>query len=324
VDVAHGWRYAGCAVSTAHLGDGAYASLAGSEFNQITPENEMKWDATEPQSGNFTFGGGDAVVTFAQQHSMKVKGHAMVWHLQLPSWVQALSSASAVRAAMTAHIRGLATHYRGKVFAWDVVNEAIDDGYGYRLRDSVFRRALGDDYIAEAFRIAHEADPDALLFYNDYSIEGLGGKADAAFSLVKKLVSEGVPISGIGLQMHVNANGSPSGSDIAANIRRLAALGLLVNVSELDASVCSVTGSATVKLAAQRTRMHEIVAACVAESKCIGVTLWGVSDKYSWLNQYSPCKPGAGETGMPWGLPFDDKYAKKPAWDGMVDAFSRK
>ncbi len=311
-------KWIGVAVSASRLGDARYTSTAASEFDYVTPENEMKWDATEPQPGQFDFGGGDAVARFAAGHGMRVKGHALVWHNQLPAWAEALTDPAAVRAAMGRHVSTVASHYRGQVAAWDVVNEAIDDAPSHGIRDDVFHRAMGDGYIAEAFRIAHEADPGALLFYNDYGIEGLDGKADAMYALVKRLVEAGVPIAGVGLQTHIGVNDGASTSDIKANMRRIGALGLLVNVSELDVSVCAVRGGPAAKLAAQRTRMHDVMAACMAEPQCPSVTLWGVADRDSWLNTFAPC--AGGDEGSPWPLLFDDGFARKPAWQGVVDA----
>jgi GH35 family endo-1,4-beta-xylanase len=317
-------RYIGTALSYLHFDEPAYTTTAAQEFNAITPENEMKWSATESVQGNFSFGAADALVAFAAAHGQKVKGHALVWHEQLPSWVSSLPDAESLRAAMTNHITREVSRFRGRLFAWDVVNEAIVDGASGALRDSIFRQRLGDDYIAEAFRIAHAADPKALLFYNDYGIEGMDAKADAAFALAKRLLEQGVPISGIGLEMHVGATGSPSAASIAANIRRIAALGLLVNISELDATVCGISGESSVKFEAQSLRMHDIVAACMSESACIGVSLWGITDTHSWLNRASPCSESMGETGRPWPLLFDDAYQRKPAWYGVLEAILGK
>jgi endo-1,4-beta-xylanase len=310
-------KWIGVALTTSRLGDATYEATAGSEFGYVTPENEMKWDATEPSPGQLDFGGGDAVVRFAAAHGQKVKGHTLVWHNQLPSWVAALTDPAAVRTAMLGHVRALVTHYRGQVAAWDVVNEAIDDAPSHAIRDDVFHRALGDGYIAEAFRAAHDADPDALLFYNDYGIEGLDGKANAMYALVKGLVAAGVPIAGVGLQTHIGVNDGPSAGDIAANMHRLAALGLLVNVSELDVNVCA-GGDSLSRSNAQRQRMHDVVAACMSEPRCPSVTLWGISDRDSWLNGFAPCTPQQG--GTPAGLLFDDAYARKSAWQGVADA----
>ncbi len=311
-------KWIGVALSPSHFGDTRYREVASGEFDYATPENEMKWDATEPAQGQFTFEGGDAVVDFAAQHGMHVKGHTLVWHNQLPAWVSALPNADAVRAAMTNHVTALVSHYRGKVAAWDVVNEAIDDSPDHPIRDDVFHRALGDAYIADAFRLAHQIDPGALLFYNDYGIEGLGGKADAMYALVKGLVEAGVPISGVGLQTHVRLGDDPSAADIAANMHRIAALGLLVNVSELDVNVCGGAGTKDDRLAAQSKRAHDIVAACMSEPRCPSVTLWGLADSQSWLNAAAPCS--ADQPGEPWGLAFDDAYARKPTWRGIADA----
>ena len=236
---------------------------------------------------------------------MTVKGHALLWHQSLPSWVSGLPEAE-LRAAVAAHIAAVAGHFRGRVHAWDVVNEAVsDDGTG--LRDTVFRQKLGDGYIAEAFRLAREADPGALLFYNDYGGEGSGAKADRIYDLVRRLLSEGVPIDGIGLQMHVSANARPSDGSIASNMRRLASLGLVVHISEMDVKVNGVPGSTAQKLDAQKSAYKSIVTVCLAEPRCEAVTFWGVSDAHTWISGDTP-------------LLFDAQYAAKPAYAGVLDA----
>jgi endo-1,4-beta-xylanase len=163
-------RLVGVALSAAHLAEGPYAEAA-LEFNYVTPENEMKWDVTEPTQNGFTFELGDQIVDFAVQNGMKVKGHALVWHNQLPQWLTSMTNADQIRSAMINHIQGVMEYYRGKVIAWDVVNEAFDDDGS--LRDSIFSRYLGDSFIEAAFRAAREADPDVKLYYNDYDIEDL-------------------------------------------------------------------------------------------------------------------------------------------------------
>lgn len=299
--------------------DKVYASLAASEFDYLTPENEMKWTSTEPLPNTFNFVGGDQLVAFAQMHKMRVKGHTLVWHAQLPDWVESLSTADEVRQALTNHIQNVVGHYKGKVAAWDVVNEAIDNTLGNPLRASVFQQRLGSTYIDEAFRLAHEVDPTALLFYNDYGIEGMSSKADAAYELVKRLKTSGVPIHGVGLQMHIGGTGSPTAAEVIANMRRIAGLGLLVNISEMDVNLCSTPGDQATKFAVQGQRYREIVAACVAEPMCHAVTLWGITDKYSWLNSAFPCTNSA-DSSSPWALPWDSDYARKPAWEGIMSA----
>ncbi len=170
-------RRIGAAVQSGLLNEARYGGTVGREFNYLTAEYEMKWGAIEATRGNNNFFAGDNIVSFARSYGMDVKGHALLWHQSVPAWVGGLSP-SDLRAAVAAHIREVAGHYRGRVHAWDVVNEAVaDDGLG--LRDTVFRQKLGEGYIAEAFRLAREADPGALLFYNDYGGEGTGRQVES-------------------------------------------------------------------------------------------------------------------------------------------------
>jgi len=221
-------KLAGTAIQSSLLGDTRYTAILNRDFNYLTAEYEMKWSPIENTHGANNFSGADAIVAYAETHGMKVKGHALIWHGAEPAWVNTLS-ASDLRVAFEGHIRSVAEHFRGRVIAWDVVNEAVADN-GSGLRDTVLRQKLGDGYIADAFRLAREADPGALLFYNDYGGEGAGAKSDRIYALVKSLKEQGVPIDGVGLQMHISANSRPSDANIAANMRRLAALGLSVNI----------------------------------------------------------------------------------------------
>jgi endo-1,4-beta-xylanase len=298
-------RRIGTAVQSALLNDARYSGTVAREFNYLTAEYEMKWGAIEAIRGSNSFFAGDAIVSFARGQGMDIKGHALLWHQSLPGWVSGLS-VSDLRTAVATHIREVAGHYRGRVHAWDVVNEAVsDDGMG--LRDTVFRQKLGDGYIAEAFRLAREADPGALLFYNDYGGEGGGAKSNRIYELVRGLLADGVPIDGIGLQMHVSANNRPSDGSIAANIQRLAGLGLLVHISEMDVKMNGVAGSTAQRLEAQKTAYKSIVTVCLAEPRCEAVTFWGVSDAHTWITGDTP-------------LLFDAQYAAKPAYAGVLDA----
>jgi endo-1,4-beta-xylanase len=302
----------GAAVKSSLLNDAVYAGVLGRHFNYLTAEFEMKWDAIERNRGSRDFRGGDAIVAFGQSRGMQTKGHALIWHGSVPGWLAALPAAE-FRAAFEAHIKAVAEHFRGQVVAWDVVNEAIgDDG---SIRDTIFRQKLGDQYIADAFRLAKQADPQALLFYNDYGGEGLTLKADRIFSLVQGLRAQGVPIDGVGLQMHLNAASRPSDANITANIRRLVALGLSVNISEMDVRVRDVPGTTQVRLDTQKTVYHSVVGICIAEARCDGVTFWGFTDAQSWIDaQFGADDP----------LIFDDQYAVKPAYYGVLDALWRR
>jgi endo-1,4-beta-xylanase len=302
-------RMVGAALFSSRLGsDPSYSGAASRHFSYVTAEWEMKWDPVQRTPGVYDFSGADRIVDFAETRGMKVKGHALVWHGATPAWVGTLSPPE-LRIAFEDHIRTVASRYRGRLWAWDVVNEAIDDSQP-GLRSTVFSRGLGSDYVAEAFRLARRADPDAQLIYNDYGGEGLGRKSNDVYSLVRDLRQRGL-VDGVGLQMHISASSFPPVADIAANIRRLAALGLQVNLSEMDVRVRDVPGDTTVKLERQRQVYRDVVAACVAEPRCEAVTFWGFTDAHSWIDgAFGPDDP----------LLFDAQYRAKPAFFGVEDA----
>lgn len=289
-------RYFGAAVAANHLGEAPYASTLNTEFNSVTPENEMKWDATERTRSTFTFGSADQIVNHAQSRGMKVRGHTLVWHSQLPSWVAGLATAD-LRSAMNNHITQVMQHYKGKIHSWDVVNEAFQDGSSGARRSSPFQDKLGNGFIEEAFRTARAADPAAKLCYNDYNTDGVNAKSNAVYNLVRDFKSRGVPIDCVGFQSHFNS-ASPVPSDYRANLQRFADLGVDVQITELD-----IEGSGT----AQANSYSNVVRACLAVSRCTGITVWGVTDKYSW-------RPG----GTP--LLFDGNYNKKPAYNAVLTA----
>src|SRR4051795_7586053 len=181
-------RYFGAAVAANKLSDSVYVGILDREFNMITPENEMKWDATEPQQGVFNYSSADAIVSHAQSHGQRMRGHALAWHSQQPGWAQSLSG-SALRNAMVNHITNVVTHYQGKIYAWDVVNEAYADSGGAR-RDSNLQRT-GNDWTEVAFRTARAADPAAKLCYNDYNTDGQNTKSNAVFAMVQDFKARG-------------------------------------------------------------------------------------------------------------------------------------
>jgi GH35 family endo-1,4-beta-xylanase len=288
-----------------------YEATLAREFNYVTPENDMKWQPIEPQPGQWNWGPADGLVAFAQSHGMAVKGHCLVWHNQLPSWMTSMTDPTQVRAALVDHITTEVSHYKGQLRAWDVVNEAVlDDGSGYR--PNVFYDTLGPDYIALAFQTAHAAEPDAILNYNDYGAEGRGPKSDFVYSMLSHLVSTGVPVTGVGLQMHISADSPPSAADVAWNIHRLGALGLHVNISEMDVLVGQVSGTTAHKFDVQKQVYHGIVGACVGEPQCDALTFWGFTDAHTWIDKF------VGPGNFP--LLFDDSYAKKPAYFGVLAA----
>jgi endo-1,4-beta-xylanase len=297
--------YFGTALTQSNLSNATLTAVAGAQFDMVTPGNEMKWDTTEPSNGSYNFGPGDQIVSFAQSHDMRVRGHNLVWHSQLPSWVSSLPT-NQVQAAMEAHITTEATHYKGKVYAWDVVNEPFnEDG---SLRSDAFTNAMGSGYLADALRTAHAADPNAKLYLNDYNIEGQNAKSDAMYQLVSSLKSQGVPIDGVGLESHFIVGQVPS--SMRANMQRFTALGLDVAVTELDDRIQLPANSST--LAQQATDYAAVVNNCLAVSRCVGVSQWGVGDADSWI---PGTFPGQGAATM-----YDNNYQPKPAYNATATA----
>lgn len=290
----------GAAVAAGPLAnEAAYRDTLAREYNAVTPENALKWDATEPSPGQFTFGDADAIVDAAQANDQTVHGHTLVWHSQTPGWVQGLP-ASEMRAAMQNHIDTVVGRYRDRVAAWDVVNEAFDeDG---TLRQSFWMQTLGAGYIAEAFRAARAADPDADLYINDYNVEGRNAKSNALYDLVRDLRAQGVAIDGVGLQAHLILGQVPN--DLQQNIERFAALGVDVKITELD--IRMTLPADQTKLAQQAADYRRVFDACLNVERCVGITTWGFTDRHSWVPGFFPGQGAA--------LPYDENYNPKPAY----------
>jgi endo-1,4-beta-xylanase len=300
-------KFIGYAATNSPLAnEAAYRGIAAAEFNQVTAENAMKWDATEPSDGNYTFTQADQVVAFAKANSQRIHGHTLVWHSQTPSWVQGLG-ATAMRAAMQDHISTVVSRWRGDIESWDVVNEVFDDSGN--LRQSFWLNTMGQSYIADAFRYARAADPDATLCINDYNVEGINAKSTAMYNLVQSLRSQGVPIDCVGFQAHLAVQyGFPG--QVQQNIQRFAALGVEVRFTELDVRIVLPADAA--EIATQNAYYTNVVNACLAVAACSGVTLWGFTDKYSWVPQTFS---GQGEA-----LIYDSNYNPKAAYTAVHTA----
>lgn len=303
-------RFIGTAVNDGLLNNSTYRNIAASEFDSVTAENAMKWEAVEPQRGQYNWAGGDRLVQFAQQNDQLVYGHTLVWHSQMPQWLQNGSfSDSELRTIMTDHVTTQVGRYRGDVQRWDVVNEAFnEDG---SLRQSKFYQQLGESYIADAFRAARAADPNAKLFINDYNTEVRNAKSDGLFRLVQRLKSQGVPIDGVGFQNHLIV-GNVNGSAIQQNLQRFADLGLEVVITELDIRMRTPSDSS--KLQQQARDYRAVADACLAVSACSGITVWGISDRDSWVPDTFP---GEGDA-----CPWDGNYQPKPAYHALLTAFT--
>ena len=299
----------GSAVSFGALtNDAPYAQILGQQFSSITPENEMKGASVEAQQGVFDFTQADAEVTFAQQHHQLVSGHNLVWHNQLPDWLTSGSFTNAQLASLLKqHIFTEAGHFRGKIWQWDVVNEPFnEDG---TLRSTLWLNALGSDYIADALRWAHAADPHAKLFLNDFNIEGIGPKSDAMYALVKSLLAQHVPIDGVGIETHLDLQFSLPPM-IKENFQRFADLGLEVSITEMD--VRMFVPPTPERLAAQASVYTELMQDCIAVRRCVDFTIWEYTDKYSWVPGFFT---GEGAADI-----YDENLAPKPAYDALIEA----
>jgi endo-1,4-beta-xylanase len=287
-------RYFGAAVAANKLSDSVYTTILNREFNSVTPENEMKIDATEPNQNQFNYTNADRIVSHARSRGMQVRGHTLAWHSQQPGWMQSMSG-TALRNAMTNHITQVMTHYRGQLVAWDVVNEAFADGSGGGRRDSNLQRT-GNDWIEVAFRTARAADPNVKLCYNDYNTDNwTHAKTQAVYNMVRDFKSRGVPIDCVGLQSHFNS-GSPYPSNYRTTLSSFAALGVDVQITELD-----IEGSGTT----QANTYRNVVNDCMAVARCNGITVWGIRDTDSWRASGTP-------------LLFDGSGNKKPAYESTL------
>ncbi|MFL6121720.1 endo-1,4-beta-xylanase [Actinophytocola sp.] len=301
-------RYMGDAVDNSEITDATYRTHIANEFDMLTPGNAMKWDATEPTQGQFSYTRAEEIMSLAQANGQRVRGHTLVWHNQTPSWVQNLD-ATALRTALSNHITNVVGHFAGRLYAWDVVNEPLnEDG---TLRNSFWYAKLGASYIADAFRAARAADPTAKLYINDYNTDGLGAKSDGMYSLVQSLLAQGVPIDGVGFQAHLAIQfGFPN--QLRQNLQRFADLGLDVAITELDVRM-QLPSDAT-KLATQAAYYRDVTNACLAVTRCVGITTWGYTDKYSWVPSTFPGEGAA--------LLVDENFQVKPAYTAVHDALA--
>ena len=311
----------GCAINPALLnGSKDYRAVVTSEFNSITSENVLKFSSVHPQQVVYNFTKADALVNYAMANNKRIHGHCLVWHEALPRWLYNFEGDStAWENLLKTHIQTVLTHYKGKMTSWDVVNEAFFDNGTYRYDTvntvhrhiTLWRNHLGVDYMARAFIYAHEVDPNALLFYNDYNQENSAAKLKAIIAMVTDFKRRGVPIHGLGLQMHISINTKDEG--ITAAIKEAAATGLLVHISELDISVNTKKDTSLVyndSLQTLQARKFAFVVKqyrkWVPKNQQYGITCWNVGDKDSWIRGMSK--------GKDWPLLFDDNYQKKECY----------
>ena len=303
----------GVAVAVGPLArDHRYRGVVEDHYTSVTAENGMKWEHVQPEQGEYDWSGPDSIVDFATDHGLNVRGHTMLWHNQQPDWLADGDwDTDGLSAVVHEHVTTVMERYRGRISAWDVINEPLED-HGPRMRRSLWYEVLGPDYIAKTLYSAHDADPDARLYINEFGIERAGPKADAFYDLVADLVGRGVPVHGIGFQSHF-VHGDVS-DDLAEQMRRYTGLGLEVAVTELDVRIpAPVTDR---DLSEQRDEYRDVLSACLEVEGCVNVTVWGVTDAHSWIPEWFPGTDAA--------LPFDTAYRPKPALLGMLDALSRR
>lgn len=313
----------GAAVDSPFLSQALYAATLAREYSALEPANEMKFDDIHPEQEFYDFAGPDALVAFAQTHSMRVRGHTLIWHRSLPNWISVKDwmhaqngpsapwTPKALNKVLAEHIATVVRRYRGKVYAWDVVNEPFnDDGSMHSSiwyeKPGIGFAGEGTKYIEQALTWAHAADPDAKLFVNEYGAETLNRKSDAMYAMAKDFLSRGVPLNGIGLQLHVGSDFNSFGS-LRQNIHRLAELGLEVQFTEVDVRLRDASDSS---LRAQADIYKNLLGECLREPACTLFQTWGFTDRISWIPQAFP--------GYGWGLPFDENYRKKTAYNAML------
>lgn len=312
----------GTAVRPARFSEPAYSETVAREFNLIEPEDAMKWEALRPSRSAFDFSAGDLVVGFAREHRMMVRGHTLAWGIHNPAWLASGNFAPPeLSVLLQEHISKVVGHYRGDVFAWDVLNEAFDEQGN--LRSSIWYNQpgigfaqKGTAYIEQLFRMAHAADADALLFYNDNGGEELNAKSDAIYRMLRDFKTHGVPIDGVGLQMHIKLGANvPS---ISANIKRLSDLGMQVHITEMDIALPldTTTGEPNPNdLMKQAELYNSVVCACRVHPGCRAIQTWGFTDKYSWIGSHSRGREGAA-------LLFDRRCQPKRAYTALAQALS--
>jgi endo-1,4-beta-xylanase len=290
--------------------DANYRAILTREFDMMVPENAWKFDHVHPTRGRYDFKEVDALMAFAKEHNLKMRGHPLAWHHLLPQWVlKGDFTRDQWIEILRDHIQTLVGRYQGQVYIWDVVNEAINrDG---SLRDTLWLRHIGPEYIDLAYRWTHEADPKALLFYCDYATEELGQKSDAVYDLVRGMLQRGVPLNGVGFQAHLGLSYAPKLDSLAKNFQRFGELGLEVQFTELDVKVQDGVGSWDSRLKDQAKVYAGLLKTCLEAKSCTAFTTWGFIDRYTWIGDLT----GLGEA----PLIFDKSYRPKPAYHAMAE-----
>ncbi len=296
--------FLGSAARASLLSEGNYANTLSREFNGLVPENELKWATVHPGPTTYNFGPADSLVNFARLHSMAIRGVPLLWDWQNPAWLTDTKyNRAQVRAILADHIATVVGHYKGRISQWDVVNEPFAENG--KLLNTIWKK-MGRRYMDEAFAMARAADPAAKLFLNERGIEVPGVKANAVFKEVSKMKARGVPINGVGFQMHAN-EARPTAEELAGQFARYSAIGVEVAITEMDVQLPQPPTAAAIQTQANVYR--GALATCRAAPNCKTFVVWGFTDKYSWIPLFFP---GFGSATM-----MDSAYKNKPAYDAL-------
>lgn len=313
----------GCAVVPEKLtGEPPYTDTVAQQANLLVAENVMKWRALRLTPDTYNFVPADTILAFANAHGQRLRGHNLCWHHALPDWFQSTVTSENALQVLTTHIHTVAGHFAGKLHSWDVVNEAIDpkDGRPDGLRKSPWLELAGPGYIDAAFHAARQADPAALLTYNDYAIEldtpDQSTKREQVLELVRRLKKHNVPIDAVGVQSHLTAGEAMPGAGLLAFVRTLRTMNLQVFITELDVSDHKLQGTIAERDAAVANLYGEYLRLMLAEPNVTAVLTWGITDKYTWLNHEHARSDGQPQR----PLPFDPDYQPAPAFFAMRDA----
>lgn len=297
--------------SSPFLKDEEYKKVLAQEFNVFTIENDLKFSRVHPQRDVYNFLIPDVMVKFAGEHRMKVRGHTLVWYRNLPDWISNGDfSKQQLKAILKDHIQTVVKRYKGRIYAWDVVNEAYNtDG---TLRENIFLKVIGPEYIELAFKWAHEADPNALLFYNDYGNEGINSKSTAIYKMAKNLKKKGIPIDGIGFQMHTDINKKQNYNKVKENFKRLADIGVGVQITEMDVKTFNSDLSDIDKVVKQAEVYQKTLNVCLKAENCSAFVTWGFTDRYTPINEKNDVND--------FPLLFTSDYKKKLSYKALREA----
>ncbi len=299
----------GATVAHGRLSDPAYASTLSTQFNSVTPDNDLKWTAVQPAPGDWQFAAAETDLAFADANGMAFRGHNLIYNQdpRNPAWVTSISDPTQLRQAVQTEIQTVVGHFAGRIKRWDVVNEPIAT-FGVGPQDSVFQRELGPGWVDWCFQLAHDADPSAELWLNEYGTDWYPGKFDALVSFVKGMQKRGVPIYGVGLEMHRLNDDAVDVPTFVSQMKKLARMGLKISLTEVDVPIPPNDDAA---LQLQADVYGGIVGGCLQVPQCLDVTTWGLDDGHTWLDSLyvwpTPTRP----------LLFDANFTPKPAYDSV-------